>query len=261
MSANVGVMRIGEVHAQLRRDFPDVELSKIRYYEDKGLVQPSRSRKGYRLYSERDVDCLREAIRLAQEEFVPLRVVRLRLIEQGLLSGPPVTSVARQAARGATAAVRAVAPVEVVTPRPAPALSAPGDEPVPDVPPRRWMSTHELLETTGLLPEQFNQLQALGIVRPTVVGDETRYSTLDVHCADRARTLLDRGVDVRMIGALRRIAEREVGVIEEIARTAYPPSSKSSPADAAAAVADVAQDVAALRQAMVEMALVRSTLE
>ena len=51
-------MRIGEVHAQLRKIFPDVELSKIRYYEDKGLVQPSRSRKGYRLYSERDVECL-----------------------------------------------------------------------------------------------------------------------------------------------------------------------------------------------------------
>jgi DNA-binding transcriptional MerR regulator len=103
--SNQGVMRIGEVHAQLRQDFPDIELSKIRYYEDKGLVQPSRSRKGYRLYSERDVDCLREAIRLAQEEFVPLRVVRLRLIEQGLLKDLPVPSSPRHAAREATANV------------------------------------------------------------------------------------------------------------------------------------------------------------
>ena len=92
MSVNQGVMRIGEVHAELRKVFPNVELSKIRYYEDKGLVQPSRSRKGYRLYSERDVECLREAIRLAQEEFVPLRVVRLRLIEQGLLDPPNATT-------------------------------------------------------------------------------------------------------------------------------------------------------------------------
>ena len=119
MSSNQGVMRIGEVHAQLRKDFPDVELSKIRYYEDKGLVQPSRSRKGYRLYSERDVDCLREAIRLAQEEFVPLRVVRLRLIEQGLLSAPTVTTNTRQAARDAAPAViSAPAPIPAPTPRP-----------------------------------------------------------------------------------------------------------------------------------------------
>ena len=78
-----------------------MELSKIRYYEDKGLVQPSRSRKGYRLYSERDVECLREAIRLAQEEFVPLRVVRLRLIEQGLLNRRAGPSSPRHAAREA----------------------------------------------------------------------------------------------------------------------------------------------------------------
>src|SRR5450759_3812092 len=101
MSVSVGKMRIGEVHTLLRKDFPEIELSKIRYYEDKGLVQPSRSRKGYRLYSERDLACLREAIRLANEEFVPLRVVRLRLIEQGLLNDTPVTPSTRQAAREA----------------------------------------------------------------------------------------------------------------------------------------------------------------
>src|SRR5580704_6765369 len=103
MKATPGVMRIGEVHAELRKMFPSVELSKIRYYEDKGLVQPSRSRKGYRLYSERDVECLREAIRLAQEEFVPLRVVRLRLIEQGLLDPPTANANGRHVARDATA--------------------------------------------------------------------------------------------------------------------------------------------------------------
>lgn len=110
MSVTGGRMRIGEVHALLRQDYPDIELSKIRYYEDKGLVAPSRSRKGYRLYSERDVECLREAIRLAQEEFVPLRVVRLRLVEQGLLSDTP-SPTQRQVAREATAsAVTAPAP-------------------------------------------------------------------------------------------------------------------------------------------------------
>jgi DNA-binding transcriptional MerR regulator len=113
MKATPGVMRIGEVHAELRKVFPTVELSKIRYYEDKGLVQPSRSRKGYRLYSERDVECLREAIRLAQEEFVPLRVVRLRLIEQGLLDPPNASNTnGRHVARDATAsAISAPAPM------------------------------------------------------------------------------------------------------------------------------------------------------
>ena len=113
MNGDQGVMRIGEVHAQLRKYFPDIELSKIRYYEDKGLVQPSRSRKGYRLYSER------EAIRLAQEEFVPLRVVRLRLIEQGLLKDVPVASNPRHAAREAISNVVSIpAPPSTPTARP-----------------------------------------------------------------------------------------------------------------------------------------------
>jgi hypothetical protein len=106
-------MRIGEVHAILRRDVPDIELSKIRYYEDKGLVQPTRSRKGYRLYSQRDVECLREAIRLANEEFVPLRVVRLRLIEQGLLVDGPVVAGTRQVARAASSVISVPVPVPV----------------------------------------------------------------------------------------------------------------------------------------------------
>ncbi len=123
MNGNQGIMRIGEVHAQLRKYFPDIELSKIRYYEDKGLVQPSRSRKGYRLYSERDVECLREAIRLAQEEFVPLRVVRLRLIEQGLLKDVPVPSSPRHAAREAVTNV-----VSIPAPPSTPATAATGIE-------------------------------------------------------------------------------------------------------------------------------------
>ncbi|MGD1014004.1 MAG: MerR family transcriptional regulator [Acidimicrobiales bacterium] len=121
---NQGTMRIGEVHAILRRDVPDIELSKIRYYEDKGLVQPTRSRKGYRLYSQRDVDCLREAIRLAHEEFVPLRVVRLRLIEQGLLDDTPVASgTTRQVARTTSNVISVPVPVSEPTEEPVDTLA------------------------------------------------------------------------------------------------------------------------------------------
>src|SRR5665213_2751326 len=176
MSVNQGFMRIGEVHAQLRKLFPEVELSKIRYYEDKGLVQPSRSRKGYRLYSDRDVECLREAIRLAQEEFVPLRVVRLRLLEQGLLSAPNVSPTTRQVAREATINV-------ISTPAPAQApvvsarASASNDADITHL--KQYFTTSELLSTTGLSPEEFNQLQSLGLIIPVVIDDETMYGALE----------------------------------------------------------------------------------
>ncbi|HEV3268529.1 MAG TPA: MerR family transcriptional regulator [Acidimicrobiales bacterium] len=253
MSVNQGFMRIGEVHAQLRKLFPEVELSKIRYYEDKGLVQPSRSRKGYRLYSERDVECLREAIRLAQEEFVPLRVVRLRLIEQGLLVPPTVTSSTRQIAREA-------APSAVSVPAPAPTarpvLSVVSDEGAESsAPVKEYFSTSELLATTGLEPDEFNQLQSMGLVTPVVVDGETLYSALDVRVAAHARALLSRGVDSRLLGSLRRVAEREVGVVDDLTSPLRQGGQELSRDEVRVITTDVAREVAALRGVLVEREL------
>jgi DNA-binding transcriptional MerR regulator len=252
MSVNQGGMRIGEVHAQLRKLFPEVELSKIRYYEDKGLVQPSRSRKGYRLYSERDVDCLREAIRLAQEEFVPLRVVRLRLIEQGLLTVPNVTPGARHVAREATmSVVSAPAPVSRSASNPV----APTSDEVGPTPIKQYFSIAELIATTGLTPEEFNQIQALGLVTPVEVEGETMLSAFDVRVAAYARALLARGVDARLLGSLRRIAEREIGVIDELTQSLRSVDSERSRTQALAVVADVAREVTSLCNVLVEREL------
>src|SRR5271170_5439314 len=199
MTANQGVMRIGEVHAQLRKDFPDVELSKIRYYEDKGLVQPSRSRKGYRLYSDRDVACLREAIRLAQEEFVPLRVVRVRLIEQGLLDDDGTSSSARQAARETIANVVSIpAPSNggASAPSARPNLSVVRDEgdptestSAPQLAAVQYWTLSEFLEMTGLNEHSVFQLQTLGLLVPAIVANEIVFTGVDVRVADAVSVL------------------------------------------------------------------------
>lgn len=257
MKATPGVMRIGEVHAELRKMFPSVELSKIRYYEDKGLVQPSRSRKGYRLYSERDVECLREAIRLAQEEFVPLRVVRLRLIEQGLLDPPTPTSTARHAAREAAVGVISVpAPAPSVPTRPNLTVvesSTSDDESPARV--KEYFSGAELLATTGLSPAEFNQLCALGLVSAVVRNGETVFSALDVRVAAHSRALLSRGVDPRLLGSLRRVAEREVGVVDDLTMPLRLGATEYSPEQVRDITSDVAREVAALRNVLVEREL------
>jgi hypothetical protein len=253
MSVNQGFMRIGEVHSQLRKLFPEVELSKIRYYEDKGLVQPSRSRKGYRLYCERDVECLREAIRLAQEEFVPLRVVRLRLIEQGLLAPPHVTPSTRQIARETAPSVVSV-PAPLAPSRPTLSVVTDPDGEIA-APVKEYFTTNELLATTGLQPEEFNQLQAMGLVSPVVFEGETMYSALDVRVAAHARALLTRGVDARVLGSLRRVAEREMGVVDDLTSPLRRGGNGVSREQAIAITADVAREVAALRNVLVEREL------
>ena len=72
-------MTIGAVCALLRREFPDISISKIRYLEDQKLLSPRRTEGGYRLYSSADVTRLRTILRLQRDEFLPLRVIRQEL--------------------------------------------------------------------------------------------------------------------------------------------------------------------------------------
>ncbi len=328
---NQGTMRIGEVHAILRRDVPDIELSKIRYYEDKGLVQPTRSRKGYRLYSERDVECLREAIRLAHEEFVPLRVVRLRLIEQGLLDDGPVAG-NRQVARStstvisvpvpanepvddpiendenqrapvavegmtgpafpsasvevekpvsslsapatsashepetrdhaavstreavAALAAESIAPVTSVTPV-APRMPTPSLAQVDEWDEDRFYSPAEFLVASGLEAADMNQLVALGLLTPVTIANQATFSELDLRVARAIKVLLARNVDIRLLGALRRNVEREIGLLNDVIQPVRPSKKAVTAREARDHARSVALEIAALRAEMFARAL------
>ncbi len=258
MNDNQGIMRIGEVHAQLRKDFPEIELSKIRYYEDKGLVQPSRSRKGYRLYSERDVDCLREAIRLAQEEFVPLRVVRLRLIEQGLLKDMPVASSPRHAAREAVTNIVSipvpVTPAPTLAPRPNLKIVEviDNENPVSD---QQYLTASEFLGATGLTSMVVHHLHALGLLAPISLGHEIAFTQSDLGVANAASALLERGLDVRLLGSLRRVAEREVGLVDDLSAPLRSRASGLSGEQAQSVTVELAREVSVLRDLLYERAL------
>jgi DNA-binding transcriptional MerR regulator len=70
---------IGSVCRRLQSEFPDISISKIRYLEDQGLLTPKRTRGGYRLFGEEDVERLETILRLQRDEFLPLRVIRQEL--------------------------------------------------------------------------------------------------------------------------------------------------------------------------------------
>src|SRR5689334_23145205 len=72
---------IGDVLNQLRDDFPDVTISKIRFLESQGLLVPERTPSGYRKFYASDVDRLRWILRQQKEHFLPLKVIKERLEE------------------------------------------------------------------------------------------------------------------------------------------------------------------------------------
>ncbi len=222
-------LKIGEVHAMLREEFSTIELSKIRYYEEKGLVRPARSRKGYRLYSDRDVACLREAIRLAQEEFVPLRVVRQRLIEQGLLDEESTVSVPRRAANESASNIVAirvpVAPVSESASTPSPtaatvayeALATPSEVTVGNFGATSTrLSESEMLGASGLSATQLRELTTYGYLCPREVGGRMIYDECDLIIAKRFCALADRGVDARHLQPLKRIVDRQVDLLSDL---------------------------------------------
>ena len=78
-----GQFGIGEVLAQLRPEFPDISTSKIRFLEAEGLIEPARSRSGYRRFSAADIERLRYILTMQRDSYLPLRVIRERLADGG----------------------------------------------------------------------------------------------------------------------------------------------------------------------------------
>src|SRR5579859_7930543 len=82
-------LSIGEVLSLLREEFPDITISKIRFLESQGLVDPERTPSGYRKFYDDDVERLRWILRQQRELFLPLKVIKGRL---PVAAGDPSTS-------------------------------------------------------------------------------------------------------------------------------------------------------------------------
>jgi DNA-binding transcriptional MerR regulator len=70
---------IGEVVARLRKDFPTLSVSKVRYLERRRLITLTRTRGGYRLFSRQDIEMLKYILTLQDKEYLPLKVIKKRL--------------------------------------------------------------------------------------------------------------------------------------------------------------------------------------
>ena len=93
-------MSIGDVLTLLRQEFPDVTISKIRFLESQGLVNPERTPSGYRKFYEHDVERLRWVLRQQREHFLPLKVIKDRLDDEP--GGPEESEPDRRVESGAT---------------------------------------------------------------------------------------------------------------------------------------------------------------
>ena len=136
-------MSIGEVLGQLRNEFPDVTISKIRFLEGEGLITPTRTASGYRKFSRDDVVRLRYVLAAQRDQYLPLRVIKDQLEALDLGLEP------------------AAIPGQGAPQIPAGAGDADGLPTASDFLPEATelrLSRSELLEAAGLAPEQLEQI-------------------------------------------------------------------------------------------------------
>ncbi len=227
-------MSIGEVLAQLRPDFPEVSISKIRLWETNGLVEPARTPSGYRKFSHEDVERLRYAMTLQRDQFWPLRRIREHLDAVRRGAEDPVPG-----AGGPRAA------------RP-----APGEPGAPPALLRRAevtrLSAQELCARAALTPQQLESLVSFGLVQPSAAG---WYDEVSVEVAGAAAELATFGIEPRHLRAFRTAAEREVGLVEQVVSPLLGQRGTSSRARAD----EVAQEISGLSLRL-HAALVRAGL-
>jgi len=213
---------IGEVLAQLQAEFPDVSVSKIRFLENEGLIQPARSPSKYRKFSPADVERLRYILTAQRDQYLPLRVIKDQLDAGGQDDSP------RRAGRY-------------------PVLADPADAVGPAVP----LTRREMLEATGLDEARLAELEDFGLVRRS----GGRYGP-DALAAARAVAALDRyGVQARHLRVLRASAERETALIEQVVAPMLRQRSDGARDRAGRTAREIAAITLQLHAALIEAAL------
>ena len=213
---------IGEVLAQLQAEFPDVSVSKIRFLENEGLIQPARSPSKYRKFSPADVERLRYILTAQRDQYLPLRVIKDQL-DAGSQDHSP-----RRAGRYAV-------------------LADPADAVGPAAP----LTRREMLEATGLDEARLAELEDFGLVRRS----GGRYGP-DALAAARAVVALDRyGVQARHLRVLRASAERETALIEQVVAPMLRQRSDGARDRAGRTAREIAAITLQLHAALIEAAL------
>ena len=222
---------IGEVLALLQEEFPDVTISKIRFLEKEGLIDPERTPSGYRKFHESDVACLRWILRQQRENYLPLKVIRER-ITSGAWQDEP----AQPEAPSSPPTLVAVEPIAEQAPAEAPAPAAPAPaaaapNPPAEARPERPMravepldagmtgvslTADELAASSGLDGETVAELSRYGLLSGRQVGSAMLYDDEALVVARLAAAFLREGVEPRHLRMYKMSADREAGFLEQL---------------------------------------------
>ena len=222
-------MRISDVLAALRPEFPALTHSKLRFLEEQGLVEPVRTPAGYRQYSQAHVERLRFALAQQRDAYLPLRVIKEQLAEldAGLAEAPAGPHAVQEGVP--------YAPLRAADRETAASLAA----------------------DLGVEESFVVALVESGIVRLDERGAFDAWArTIVLHAA----SLAEHGVEPRHLRALRTAVDREVGLVEQVVAPSRAKVARNARARAEAAAVELGESFTQLHAAMVRQAVSRLDL-
>ena len=186
-------LSIGEVLSKLRGEFSDITISKIRFLESEGLIDPQRTPSGYRKFTNVDLERLRYVLAAQRDQYLPLRVIKENLdaLDRGLT--PSATPGSPAAPRLATVDGE-FAPSNFIHDS------------------QLRLSREELRQSSGLLEAQLTQIESFGLIEM-----KGRYYDADALSVARAVAEMSSfGIEARHLRSFKTAADREVGLVEQV---------------------------------------------
>ncbi|MGA9275631.1 MerR family transcriptional regulator [Ilumatobacter sp.] len=259
-------LSIGEVLGLLLEEFPDITISKIRFLESQGLIEPERTASGYRKFYDHDVELLRCILREQKDNFLPLKVIKDRLDTgeidptnevprpRGIANIPDDTSVV-DPSLGTSRHPAAMGSGNHATSggmtRPARTGDDTGDL---NLPAGVVLDAAEICSMSGLSAEQLEQLQSYGVIVPS---ESATYDEDALEIARIAKRFLTLGVDARHIRGWKVAADREAGLFEQVIQPLLRQRNPESNDNAVAQLTELATLGGQLRSAMMRTLLRR----
>jgi DNA-binding transcriptional MerR regulator len=200
-------LSIGEVLELLKGDFPDITISKIRFLESQGLLDPERTPSGYRKFHQPDIARLRWILEQQRDHFLPLKVIKDRIQAMNRPGAPDAEEPAG-------------------TPPAAPAASPEAEQ--DPIPPRSLHSSliaglssvsltiTELATSSGLDVSGIQELERFGLLAGRSVAGQVYYDEEALVVARLASGFARHGVEARHLRMYKTAAEREAGFYEQV---------------------------------------------
>ncbi|ANZ20109.1 MerR family transcriptional regulator [Streptomyces noursei] len=222
-------MSIGTVLNVLREEFPEVTISKIRFLEAEGLVEPQRTPSGYRKFTAADVERLASVLRMQRDHYLPLKVIKEHLdaLERGEQVQLPAPTAPRDLVEG---------------------VSDPDEE----RPTAARIGRAELLAATEVDEAALADWESYGLIVPHEDGG------YDIEAVTVAKLVADLGrfgLEPRHLRAVKAAAEREAGLVEQVVAPLRRHRNPQTRAHAEATARELATLSARLHAALLQSAL------